>query len=67
MNAPLFPPRPRLRLVPQEPQAARRRLAVRINILDGRAAFGRTRTFHLAKSDIDELIAVVMRMERRRA
>jgi hypothetical protein len=55
-----------LRLVPPEPQP-RRRLAVRISVLDGRSAFGRSRVFRLAESDIDELIAVVTRMERRLA
>jgi hypothetical protein len=64
MTAPLFPPRPRLRLVPPEP-APRHRLSVRINVLDGRLAFGRGRIFRLAHNELDELIAVAMRMERR--
>jgi hypothetical protein len=52
-GAPL-PPRPRLRLVPREPRAVR-----------PRAAYGRSRVFRLAHDDLDELIAVAMRMERR--
>jgi hypothetical protein len=44
----------------------RRRLSVRINVLDGRAPYGRSRAFRLAESDIDELIAVAARMERLR-
>jgi hypothetical protein len=59
-----FPPRC-LRLVPLEPQAVRRRLAVRINVLDGRAPFGRSRAFHLAHDELDELIAAATRIERR--
>jgi hypothetical protein len=61
---PLSPPHPYLRLVTREPQP-RRRLSVRINVLDGRSAFGRSRAFSLAESDIDELIAVAMQIERR--
>jgi hypothetical protein len=54
------------RLVPPEPQPRpRRRLAVRINVLDGRSAFGQSRTFHLAESDVELLIAAAARMERR--
>jgi len=63
MTAP-FPRPSNLRLVPPEPHP-RRRLSVRINILDGRLAFVRTRVFRLAESDIDELIAIATRMERR--
>jgi hypothetical protein len=59
-----FPPRC-LRLVPLEPQAVRPRLAVRISVLDGRTAFGKSRAFRLTHDDLDELIAVAMRMERR--
>jgi hypothetical protein len=58
------PPHSHLRLVPPAP-APRRRLAVRINVLDGRSAFGRSRAFHLSHDEHDELIAVAMRMERR--
>ncbi|PNE10943.1 MAG: hypothetical protein CR217_11570 [Beijerinckiaceae bacterium] len=63
MTAPLFPPRPRLRLVEKPPLAPR--LEVRIHVLDGRSAFGRSRAFRLTHNDLDELIAVAMRMERR--
>ena len=59
-----FPRHSHLRLVPQEPQS-RRRLAVQINVLDRRAAFGRSRVFRLTRDELGELIAVVMRMERR--
>jgi len=59
------PPRPCLRLVPREPQAVRRRLTVRINVLDGSSAFGRSRAFRLTHDDLDELIAVATRLERR--
>jgi hypothetical protein len=57
-GAPL-PPRPRLRLVPREPRAVR-------PSLDGRAAYGLSHAFHLAHNELDELIAVAMRMEGRR-
>lgn len=49
-----------LRLVPPAPAP---RLAVRINIFNGRSPFGRTRVFRLAERDIDELIAITQRME----
>jgi hypothetical protein len=64
MSGAHFPPRPRLRLVPREPQATPR-LAVRISVLDGRSAFGRSRAFRLTHDELGELIAVAMRMERR--
>ena len=64
MTGAAFPSRPNLRLVPPAP-APRRCLSVRINVLDVRSAFGRSRAFSLAESDIDELIAVAMQMERR--
>jgi hypothetical protein len=57
-------PRSRLRLVPPVPPP-RRLLAVRINVLDGRSPFGRSRTFRLAHDELDELIAIATRMERR--
>jgi hypothetical protein len=63
MIAPLFPPRPRLRLVEKPPRP--RPLEVRISAADGRSAFGRSRAFRLTHDDLDELIAVAMRMERR--
>jgi hypothetical protein len=56
-GAPL-PPRPRFRLVPREPRVVRPRL-------NGRAAYGRSRVLRLAHDDLDELIAVAMRLERR--
>jgi hypothetical protein len=63
MTAPLFPTRPCLRLVEKPPLAPR--LEVRIHVLDGRSAFGRSRAFRLTHDDLDELIAVALRMERR--
>jgi len=59
-----FPRHSHLRLIPPAP-APCRRLAVRISVLEGRAAFGRSRAFRLTHDDLDELIAVAMRMERR--
>jgi hypothetical protein len=59
-----FPRAPRLHLVPPS-QAPRRCLTVRIDVLDGRSAFGRSRPFRLTHDDLDELIAVAMRMVRR--
>jgi hypothetical protein len=59
------PPRhPYLRLVPREPQP-RRRLAVRISVLDSRAPYGRSRAFRLAEPDIEQLIDFALRLERR--
>jgi hypothetical protein len=59
-------PHPYLRLiVPREPQPRRRHLEVRIAAADGRSAFGRSRAFRLTRDDLDELIAVAMRLERR--
>jgi hypothetical protein len=55
---------PHLRLV-QPTSPPRRRLAVRISVFDGRLPFGRSKAFRLTDSDIDELIAVTQRMERR--
>jgi hypothetical protein len=55
----------RLRLVEKPPLAPR--LEVRVHVLNGRSAYGRSRAFRLAESDIDELIAVAMRIEGRRA
>jgi hypothetical protein len=64
MNVAPLPHGPNLRVVPSAP-APRRRLSVRINVLDGRAPYGRSRAFRLTPDDLDELIAVAMRMERR--
>ena len=61
-----FPRHSHLRLIPPAP-AARCRLAVQINVRDGRSAFGRSCTFRLTHDELDELIAVAMRMEGRRA
>jgi hypothetical protein len=55
-----------LRLVPPPSPPRPRRLDVRIAVSAARLPILRTRIFHLAENDIDELIAVVMRMERRR-
>jgi hypothetical protein len=52
-----------LRLVTKQPQP--RRLEVRIAAADGRSPFGRSRAFRLTQDDLDELIAVAMRIERR--
>ena len=60
-----FPQHPYLRLVPRAPPP-RRLLTVRINVLDGRAPFGRTRIFRLHERDLAELVDVVERMEARR-
>jgi hypothetical protein len=65
MTAPLFPPRPRLRLVEKPPLAPR--LEVRIHVLDRRAPYGRAGPFRIAESDVNELIAIATRMEARRA
>ncbi|MDQ6869837.1 MAG: hypothetical protein M3178_16320 [Pseudomonadota bacterium] len=59
------PPRPRLHLVPPAP-APRRLFAVRINVLDGRSSFGRSRAFRLAHDELDELINVALQLEARR-
>jgi hypothetical protein len=60
-----FPQHPYLRLVPREPQP-RRRLAVRISVLDSRAAFGRSRPFQIIEDDLCELVDVAQRLEARR-
>jgi hypothetical protein len=60
-----FGVRPHLRLVPPQSPPRPRRLDVRISVADGRSAFGRSRVFRLTHDDLDELIAVAMRMERR--
>jgi hypothetical protein len=53
-----------LRLVAPRPQP---RYEVRIAVSAARTPVGRSRTFHLAESDIDELIAIALRLEARRA
>jgi hypothetical protein len=55
-----------LRLVEPPPPQARRRHEARIVVSAARLPIGRSRVFRLAESDIDELIAIVTRMERRR-
>lgn len=66
MNGDIFPrttgARRHLRLVPPAPAP---RLAVRINILNGRSAFGRSRVFRLADHELGELIAHAGRSEAR--
>jgi len=57
------PPRHRLRLVVSSPRPPR--LEVRINATEARYPYGRSRAFRLTPDDLDELIAVAMRMERR--
>jgi hypothetical protein len=57
------PPRhPHLRLVERRQLP---RFEVRITAADVRAPYGRSRAFRLTHDDLDELIAVSMRMERR--
>jgi hypothetical protein len=63
MTAPLFPPRPRLRLVPPSPPP--RRLEVRFHVLDGRHPFGRTRVFRPSDRNLQELIDAAIRLEPR--
>jgi hypothetical protein len=60
---PLSPPRKSLRLVASPPQP--RRIEVRIAVNAARAPLGRTRILMLRESDIDELIAITLRLERR--
>jgi hypothetical protein len=65
MTAPLFPPRPRLRLEASAPRP--RRIEVRINATEARYPYGRSRAFHLTHDELDELIDVAMRIEGRRS
>jgi hypothetical protein len=65
MTAPLFPPRPRLRLVEKTPLAPRRYLTVQINVLDGRSPFGSSRAFRNTEDDLCGLVAQAERLERR--
>jgi hypothetical protein len=64
MTAPLFPPRPRLRLVEKPPLAPR--LEVRIHVLDRRAPYGRAGPFRLAENDLWKLVEIATRLEARR-
>jgi hypothetical protein len=69
MNGDRFPrsaagERSRLRLVQPSPRP--RRLEVRINATEARYPYGRTRPFRLAHDELDELIAVALRLETRR-
>ena len=56
------PRHPRLRLVERRQLP---RFEVRNTAADGRAPFGRSRAFHLTHDELDELIAVAVRMVRR--
>jgi hypothetical protein len=59
-----FHRRPNLRLVP--PATPLRCLfTVRINVLDGHSAFGRSRAFRLVESDVEQLIHHALRLESR--
>jgi hypothetical protein len=51
-------------LVPPVP-APSGRLAVRINVLDGRSPIGRSRAFRLHDHELGELIACALRLESR--
>jgi hypothetical protein len=53
-----------LRLVLAAPPPRRRRLSVQINVLDGRAPYGRGRLLRLRESDLAALIAEAERLER---
>jgi hypothetical protein len=64
MTAPLFPPRPRLRIISRE--TAPRLREVRVTALAGRYPYGGvTRSFQLTDHGLDELIATAERLERR--
>jgi hypothetical protein len=70
MTAPLFPPRPRLRIISREtppiPPARPRLREVRVTALAGRYPYGGvTRSFQLTDHGLDELIATAERLERR--
>jgi hypothetical protein len=54
-----------LRLVEPPPPQARRRYETRIVVSSARMPFGRSRTFRLAESDLEQLINVATRLERR--
>ena len=51
------------RLVPPAPPARPRRIEVRIAARDGPAPVGRTRTLHLTRDDLDELIDHALQLE----
>jgi hypothetical protein len=55
-----------LRLVPPAPPPRPRRLEIRISAADHRTPYGHTRPIRLTHDDLDELIAVAVRMEGRR-
>jgi hypothetical protein len=59
---------PHLRLVaPPPPTRPRRRLAVRIHVLDGPAPYGISRTIRLiGPDDVDRLVDFALRLEARR-
>jgi hypothetical protein len=57
---------PHLRLIPAPPPPRPRRHEARIVVSAARLPIGRSRVFRLAESDIDELIAIATRIERRR-
>ena len=58
------PRHPHLRIVSRQ-APPRRLLAVRISVLDGHSAFGRTRPFRLSDSDLERLIDYALRLESR--
>jgi hypothetical protein len=55
---------PHLRLVARAKPPRPRRIEVHISARDGPAPIGRTRPLRLTQDDLDELIAVAVRMER---
>lgn len=59
-------PGARLRLVHSAPPPRPRRIDVQITARDGPSPCGRTRPFRLTDDDLDELIDIATRMERRR-
>ena len=58
---------PFLRVVARNspPPPRPRQIDVRISAFDPRTPYGRSRAFRLTHDDLDELIAVAMRMEQR--
>jgi hypothetical protein len=57
-------PHPHLRLVERRPLP---RLSVRLDVVKGHQPFGRTRPFSVREADIEEAIAVLIRLEARRS